>query len=987
MDLEQIAAPVDSLSEKEINAAVHNSTNNQQCTIRKTPRQVVRRTQSYDGAASSAIDGSGGENDGMGNTDSESPLHASFDVSQLSAYRQGGREASNGPNCSQVATTFTRNYLDMISAAASSSSATAKTPLRIRFPRSASSKSNKASGKRTPASARRHRLFSRRLSPAHRTPALSRSISADATPVVQQPAVAPQPPQPLFAWQQQNWQSIDSSPWLEITGATPAQKKKPKRSLGTVTTVANSTILETTTETDDSADTHNINASSTNTFRFSSFPASLPRIPTNAPQKRMVDTNIALDDGESNTSGHSFSLDPVGDHRPSDQHFGSLEDFDEMSTSPMGTPVGRRRLNFNSVMSPGGSNPGTPKDVKMHFQGGQCSPIRGIPEEDGDITRSSTSDKPSALLNQSLGSSSSADSSRAGRSRPMPDINAFEGDMSHDHSGENGGGGSSTRSHPQSPKLLCPPTPVRTPAWVHAPTDKSTSHSSSGQKQHLPHHKFGRQNSLIATKVLATCSQRDLEGRSSLENSLLEEDASKQHSRSQANESHANNSSILTYAESAAAATEPETDHPSSDRDHSYHHHSVHNLDDVDDDWLHHEQKGKCQLFEEDRDDQAFVPGGEVVSMSTSFEILGILGRGTFADVYKVRSRKDGKLYAVKKHRRQFRGRRDREITMAEVRHMQRLQSSTKNSVKSSYCLYLLFFYQAWQEDGHFFCQTELCCRDTCREFMDALRLNWATSRTRYPCLRRIPAPLGIAAGSDQDIIGRLVPEPTIWKICHDISAGLSHIHSHGLVHHDIKPSNIFLVAHNHFGAMCKIGDFGMAGDIGTSEDGQEGDQKYMAPELLSSDVKHPSADMFSLGLTLYELSSSLSFEVPSEGQLWHDLRSARNNASEIPPSRDKELINLIRQLICPDQNARLSADSILSNAKVQRAGSTKDEFLMAYIRDVEEYERRLQDMEIKTDDQTPRVIGRPRVCVSPSLSIPTAPILFSSPKHAPPYA
>lgn len=967
MDLEQLA--VDSTSE-EINHGP-----NQQ--IAKTP--VVRRSQSYDGASSSTMDGSGGDNDGLGCNESESPLHASFDVSQLSGYRQEG-ESSNGTNCGKAATTFTRNYLDMLPAASSSSSSTAKTPLRIRFPRS-SSRANKASGKRTPASARRHRLFNRRLSPVHRTPALARS-TYESTPALLQQPFPPQLPQPLFAWQQQSWQSMDSSPSLDVTAATPAPKKPPKRSLGTVTTVANSTILETTTETDDSADTQNNNAASTNTFRFSSFPASLPRIPTNAPHTRIVDTNLAIDDGELNASSHSFHLDGVGDHRPCDH-----EDFDEMSTSPMGTPVGRRRLNFNCVVSPTSRVPGTPKDVKMHFQGGQCSPIRGIPEEDGDLTRSSNSEKPSGVLNQSLGSSS-GESSRAGRSRPMPDMNAFEGDASHDHSGENGGGGSSSRPHPPSPKLLCPPTPVRTPAWVHAPNDSTASLTSTGQKHHLSHHKIGRQNSLIATKVLAICSQRDLEGRSSLESSLLEDDSSKHNSQLHPNESesNANSSGILTYAESAAAATEPETDHPSSDRDHSSNHQSVHNLDDDEDDWLPY-QKKKCQLFADEREDEAYVSGNEVVSMSISFEILGMLGRGTFADVYKVRSRKDGKLYAVKKHRRQFRGRRDREITLSEVRHMQRLQSSNKNVAKSSYSLYLLFFYQAWQEDGHFFCQTELCCRDTCREFMDALRLNWVTSRTRYPCLRRIPAPLGIAAGSDQDIIGRLVPERTVWKICHDISAGLSHIHSHGLVHHDIKPSNIFLVAHNHFGAMCKIGDFELAGDIGTSEDGQEGDQKYMAPELLSTDVKHPSADMFSLGLTLYELASSLGFEVPSEGQLWHDLRSARHSLSEIPSSRDSELIDLIRQLICPDQSSRLSADAVLRCAKVQQAGTSKDEFLMAYIRDVEAYEQRLQDLEIKTDDQTPRVLGRPRVCVSPSLSIPNAPVLFSSPKHAPPYA
>ena len=646
MDLERVA--VERTAAEEITVAHHHHG--------KPP--LMRRTQSYNGVESSGMEGSVGDLDRMGCADSESPLHTSFDVSQLSAYRQE-REASTNTTCTKVAS-FTRNYLDALSTSSlSSSSSKAKTPLRMRFPRSSSSKGNKASGKRTPASARRHRLFTHRLSPAHRTPALTtRSVSETAPGQ----SMHPPPPQPAFVWRQEASQLMDSAPGHVEATATPAQKKPPKRSLGTVTTVANSTILETTTETDDSVDTNNNNTASASTFRFSAFPASLPRIPTNAPQNRTAKAKIHLDDEDLNSSGHTSSLE-LADHRPTDPNFGSLEDFDDMSTSPTGTPVGRRRLNFNSVLSPTGGLPGTPKDVKIHFQSGQCSPIRGIPEEDGDMTKSSVSEKHSTILNQSLGSSTSG-SSRAGRSRPMPDMNAFEGDVSPDISGENGGGGSSSRSHPHSPKLLCPPTPVRTPAWVHAPSDSCVSHTTAGQKQNLTHHKYGRQNSLIATKVLATCSQRDLEGRSSLENSLLEEDSLKQQN-SIPNASSGNSSSILTYADSAAAGTEPETDHTSSDREHSSHHAndiSEHNLGDDEDDWIP-DQKEKCRLFDDDRVDDAFASETEVVSMSTNFEILGMLGRGTFADVYKVRSKKDGKLYAVKKHRRQFRGRRDREIT------------------------------------------------------------------------------------------------------------------------------------------------------------------------------------------------------------------------------------------------------------------------------------------------------------------------------------
>ena len=72
--------------------------------------------------------------------------------------------------------------------------------------------------------------------------------------------------------------------------------------------------------------------------------------------------------------------------------------------------------------------------------------------------------------------------------------------------------------------------------------------------------------------------------------------------------------------------------------------------------------------------------------------------------------------------------------------------------------------------------------------------------------------------------------------MCHDISRGLSHIHSHSVVHYDIKPSNIFFVLNSRWGGtICKIGDFGLAGEAGAGDDGQEGDAAYMPAEALGT--------------------------------------------------------------------------------------------------------------------------------------------------------
>jgi len=389
-----------------------------------------------------------------------------------------------------------------------------------------------------------------------------------------------------------------------------------------------------------------------------------------------------------------------------------------------------------------------------------------------------------------------------------------------------------------------------------------------------------------------------------------------------------------------------------------------------------------------------------VISFSGDFEILGSLGSGAFADVYKVRLKSDDHLYAVKRNRRKFRGKRDRDVALAEVQSMQRLQSvfashnttGDKNNADHSkslsseysrncYSLYLLFFYRAWQEDGYFYSQTELCCRDTCREMLDSLRFLWNSAKKKYPSLvKKLPPPVGVQAGSQLDAFGRLVPNMSVWKICHDISAGLSHIHSHGIVHQDIKPSNIFFVTNARFGAMCKIGDFGLAGSIGSSGDGQEGDTRYLPPELLASAIMHTSSDIFSLGLTLYEIATDEQIEMPSEAPRWHQLRSS--NEPKLQACRGENLQRLLQSMTDPDERKRPTADTILNNDNVKTAGNEVDSFLLDYIKDVEEYDRREEERLAvdQTDDQTPRNGHRYTTVRSPSLSmlLPGAPNLFS---------
>jgi serine/threonine protein kinase len=166
-------------------------------------------------------------------------------------------------------------------------------------------------------------------------------------------------------------------------------------------------------------------------------------------------------------------------------------------------------------------------------------------------------------------------------------------------------------------------------------------------------------------------------------------------------------------------------------------------------------------------------------------------------------------------------------------------------------------------------------------------------------------------------------------RIVSEIGSALAAAHAHGLIHRDVKPGNILLDAQDH----AMLADFGIARQASFKGNPDTltlagsglpvGTPEYMPPEQLRGADLDQRADIYALGVVLYEM---LTGRTPHGGNSPFEVAAAALTEPIIPPSRLNAAITpMVEAVILRAQHARSGSlrerDEFRRGAPVSRSG------------------------------------------------------------------
>ncbi|BEU87366.1 Stk1 family PASTA domain-containing Ser/Thr kinase [Selenomonas sp. TAMA-11512] len=257
--------------------------------------------------------------------------------------------------------------------------------------------------------------------------------------------------------------------------------------------------------------------------------------------------------------------------------------------------------------------------------------------------------------------------------------------------------------------------------------------------------------------------------------------------------------------------------------------------------------------------------------LGNRYELLGLVGNGGMADVYKAHDKILDRLVAVKVLHSQY---------ADDASFVGRFKNEAQAAAKMSHPNIVNVYDVGQQEAAHY------------------IVMEYVAGDTLKDRLRRE---------------GK-IPVREALEIAKGIAEALRHAHANGLVHCDIKPHNILMMADGRI----KVADFGIARAVSAATATYSGDVvgsvHYFSPEQAKGSAITPKSDVYSLGVVLYEmLTGELPFkaDTPVAIALQH-LQKEPKSVREIDPSLPPFVEALVGEMMQKDPARRPDSEAVL---------------------------------------------------------------------------
>ena len=249
------------------------------------------------------------------------------------------------------------------------------------------------------------------------------------------------------------------------------------------------------------------------------------------------------------------------------------------------------------------------------------------------------------------------------------------------------------------------------------------------------------------------------------------------------------------------------------------------------------------------------------------FDLLTVIGKGSFGKVLQVRKRDTGAIYAMKVlNKATILERGEMEHTKSEKSILQKLQSPFLVSLHFTFQTSdKLYFIMDYVNGGELFYHLQK-------------ERKFDAERVRFYCA--------------------------------EIVLGLEYIHEKGILYRDLKPENVLLTGDGH---ICMT-DFGISKEGLSAADARTatfcGTPEYLAPEVLDGNGYGKAVDWWSFGTLMYEMLTGLPPFYSQDVQvMYQKIMTAK---LVIPETISSDAASLLRGLLTRDPKKRLQDPSVI---------------------------------------------------------------------------